>query len=849
MTVSSSVSLILTGQDAGASAAVDAVAGSAGGLGAMLGPAGIVAAGGAAAVGVMVAVGSAAFGMSQDMDTAMNLFQARTNTGEAGMAAFEDAAEGVFNNNWGESLGDVGAAMTLVNTVMGAGSDEIGGLTEQALILRDVFEQDIASSTRAADTAMENFGTSGAEIFDLMTAAIQETGDPADDLLDTINEYSADFAEAGFSAQDMFNLLIAGSDAGIFNMDKTADAVREFNTRLIDGSASSLEAFDTLGTGSAVLWEMFERGVISYDEYNARIASNEPLDHMSVLSEAMQSGMFDGADAMQLVIEQLEDLEDPIARDAAGVALFGSLWEDLGADAILALNDVEDSLGSVEGRTAAAGDIVSQGLGPAWETFKRNVGTSLIPLGDMIGEGLALATPHLITLAAWLGENLPIAVDFLRAKIDEWWPVVVGVIGQIRAFWDRDGSAIVSKAAEVWGLFYGWFESNIARFTALWDGVVALFEGDFEAFGAAIGTFVQITVQRIIDLVSGLWDLVSPWLATLWAGLVEWFTTTDFPALGLQIINAIGDAVAGFWGVIQPWLLDMWTNLQAWFSEQDFAGQGQGMIDRITAAVSTWWANDVLPWLSGVFTSIQLWFTETDWQQLGFTVTTEILTALHGLWVDVSTWLGETYTNFVTWFTETDWEALALELLTRVTTQLATFWEVNLLPWLSGLLTSISTWFIETDWSALATNIISGIVTGLQSGGQQIIDALVGLAQGAIAAWMAFWEEQSPSRRMFRSGANIALGIPPGIESEIPAVDAAMVRLQNAISGPPLTVGPIGGPGAVGGGFGGPGVIPGGGPGGRPVTIGTINIYDSAAAETLIAYLESKVSEAALAGI
>lgn len=56
-------------------------------------------------------------------------------------------------------------------------------------------------------------------------------------MLDTINEYSVHFEQAGFSAEEMFNMLQNGTEAGTFSVDKLGDAVKEFGIRMKDGTA------------------------------------------------------------------------------------------------------------------------------------------------------------------------------------------------------------------------------------------------------------------------------------------------------------------------------------------------------------------------------------------------------------------------------------------------------------------------------------------------------------------------------------------------------------------------------------------------------------------------------------
>ena len=63
------------------------------------------------------------------------------------------------------------------------------------------------------------------------------------DLLDTINEYSVHFKQAGFDAESMFNMLINGTESGTFSVDKLGDTVKEFFIRAKDGSDSTIGAF------------------------------------------------------------------------------------------------------------------------------------------------------------------------------------------------------------------------------------------------------------------------------------------------------------------------------------------------------------------------------------------------------------------------------------------------------------------------------------------------------------------------------------------------------------------------------------------------------------------------------
>ena len=70
----------------------------------------------------------------------------------------------------------------------------------------------------------------------------QNNLDYSGEFLDTLNEYGPQFKAAGYSADEMFNILVAGADAGAWNLDKVGDAAKEFGIRIKDGSTTTEDA-------------------------------------------------------------------------------------------------------------------------------------------------------------------------------------------------------------------------------------------------------------------------------------------------------------------------------------------------------------------------------------------------------------------------------------------------------------------------------------------------------------------------------------------------------------------------------------------------------------------------------
>ena len=192
------------------------------------------------------AVGTAIITAGLDTQKTMNMIQARTGATGAELKELGRTAKAVFISGFGDSLEDAADAVVQVKQVLSETGNEAIESAKKALIMRDVFAVDIPESLRAVRSANKQFGDETAATFDMMATLIQRVGDPSQDLADTINEYAADFAQAGFSQAEFFGILERGVSEGARNFDGLADVVREFTIRSIDGSEKTSDALDKL---------------------------------------------------------------------------------------------------------------------------------------------------------------------------------------------------------------------------------------------------------------------------------------------------------------------------------------------------------------------------------------------------------------------------------------------------------------------------------------------------------------------------------------------------------------------------------------------------------------------------
>lgn len=180
-------------------------------------------------------------------EKAMN--QVAISTGAAGqeLENLQGIASNVYADNFGESMEDAAASVAEVYKRTGLVGEELQKATEDAYTLQNAFGYEVNDSLQAATQLMSTFGITADEAYTLIAQGAQKGLDQNGDMLDTLNEYSVQFANLGYSAEDMFNMLANGVQNGTWSVDKLGDAVKEMNIRLNDGTAD--EALQALGLG------------------------------------------------------------------------------------------------------------------------------------------------------------------------------------------------------------------------------------------------------------------------------------------------------------------------------------------------------------------------------------------------------------------------------------------------------------------------------------------------------------------------------------------------------------------------------------------------------------------------
>ena len=258
----------------------------------------------------------------------------------------------VYASSSAENLNEVAAGMMNVKTATGLTGDALEEATDAALVLNNVLGYEVSESSRTAGALMKNFGVSAQEAYNLIAIGAQNGADKNGDLLDVLNEYSAQYSALGLSAEEFVSSLVDGAEAGVFSVDKVGDAVKEFNIRAKDGSDTTAEAFELLGMNADVMSEKFAAG-----------------------GDTARTAFFE-------VVNALESMDDPLAKNAAAVGLFGTQYEDLEATVLPVLSGIE---GGTLDMYDAVGTLAegAQSMGDEWQaagnSIKAAFGSAITP--------------------------------------------------------------------------------------------------------------------------------------------------------------------------------------------------------------------------------------------------------------------------------------------------------------------------------------------------------------------------------------------------------------------------------------------------------------------------------------
>jgi phage-related minor tail protein len=552
---------------------------------------------GAAAGTAAIALGALAFNSAENLSAALNGVQASTGKTTEEMELMRKSMLDIYNNNFGESFEDIGQAMQIIAQQTNLTGDALTNTTQNAIMIRDTFGIEVSESIRSVNQLMKNFGIDSDEAYNLLSQGAQSGLNANENLADSINEYSVHFAQLGFGAEEMFNMFSNGAIDGVFDIDKLGDAVKEFGIRSKDMSDGTLIAFESLG--------------LSAEQISADFAL----------------GGEKGKAAFELVAQKLSEMKDPLKQVEVGTALFGTMWEDVGAKGVLALTNTKGQIDVNKNALTEINNIKYDTFGEAMIGIKRQLETGiLIPLGEKI-------LPLFETFSTWIQNNMPTIIEKIKEtanSVIKFKDDTVALLNSLTPLF-----AGIGAGALTFGIYTLAINAS-AIATTLWTTVTGVATAAGTAFGAVLA-FITSPIGLVVIAIGALvaagvllyqnWDEVSAFLSKTW----EWIKET-----AVSVFNSILDFFKEY-GLL---ILAIITGPVGW------------AVLLTTAIIKNWDKikettieifNAIKQWIIDKFTEIKVWLTGSleSFKQIGKDIFNYMWDGLKNVWNNISTWMTE----------------------------------------------------------------------------------------------------------------------------------------------------------------------------------------------------------------
>jgi phage-related minor tail protein len=750
--------------------------------------AGLAASGVAGLGAAFMAVGGTAFNFAQEVKQATNDIQAGLGLTADEAQKLGLVAKDVFGNNFGESMEEVAGAIVSIqaafNRLRVDAGENIQSAVESAFALQDVFGIDVAESADAAAALMANFGLSAQQAFDFITKGAQEGLNASDDLIDTIREYTNLFGMQGHSAEQFYSILKTGSASGILGTDKVADAFKESGIRILEMTDEIMEAYTNIGNASfgadlaaqfgqvgdflittqaeaeAAARALAEMGInVSVEDLLIPIQTlNEETGELTlsaqnfgtVFASQVLEGVTDGsltiADAQALALKGLKEMENQVYANSAGVALFGTMWEDLGTQVMVAIDNTTTNLSDLEGATDSL-NVKYDNLGAVFSGVWRQGLIALEPVGVVLLNLANQIAPSIINVMSLVGPAIAAAFNWILNN----GPTVVPILAGI-------GAIIIAAVVPA---FITWATVASAAGAATLVAIAPLIP-PILAIGAIVAVLTAIWVNNWGDIqgkTSAVIEAIVAWFKDFQKGLAlvqSWvtqaatFVVTKFEELRTGAINPI-EAVRNFlmevWEAIYSNTVGKVTEMIAHVINQ-FAKTHPETIGKLQAvyndAIAIWseLSNRIKSFTSALWDNIQSRFNAGKTVLIAIVnfINIGIINAFNNLIAPVISALSRVYTSVESKFNEA--KTVALAKLTELVSGIA------------NLASSFSSKAAE-----IGNAIIDGLKKAISNGAASVLNALADIAKGALQAAKNALGISSPSKEFIYVAQMIISGL------------------------------------------------------------------------------------------
>lgn len=477
----------------------------------------------------LTAVGVAGVTAYDNINQGISIFQTKLGASGVELAKYENIMKQVAVTGVGSFEEVSNAIVTATQNMKGLSDKEIATITEEAMQLANVMDTEVGEVTKVAGMLMTQFGIDGSTALDMIAKGYQKGLDYAGDYMDTLQEYSVHFKSLGFSAQDMFNILIEGAKKGAFNLDKVGDAVKEFNIRSKDGSDTTIQALKSLGFNADKMMHTFANG-----------------------GEGAKK-------AFMQVVQALAKVDDQQKRNVIGVSLFGTMYEDLEKDVIASMGAIKDHMKGFEG-TASEVAKSNKTFAKEMQGYWNEIQIAIKPVGDILKQAVLDVMPYVVSV-----------VKSLSSAFSNLSPTMQKVVIAVGAFVALLPTLIIGLGSltTLSGTFMSGLSVLTKGFSLLSNGFVRLI-GTFKTIIKGIGIISRVFMANpFMLLVVGIavvatliimhWDKIKAYTISVWNSIKDWFA--PYWASFKDMVASVVQGFINTWNRVKSFFVTLWTDI------------------------------------------------------------------------------------------------------------------------------------------------------------------------------------------------------------------------------------------------------------------------------------------------
>lgn len=428
-----------------------------------------------------------------------------------------------------ESMDAVKASVSTVTAYIGDQETAIEGVRRQWALNKDASDESNAAVVKGAAAITKAY--SGVDFTELIQEAneigaslfisneeamglvnsLLKAGFPPEQL-DTIAEYGQQMTDAGFSAKEIQAIFEAGIDTKTWNIDNLNDGVKEARIQMATFGLEVPKAMKPLLADADMSVEKFKA-------WGAAIAA----------------GGEQGSQAMSEMVTWLDGIQDKTVKNELATKIFGTKWEDQGANLLAVFNGIDGAIDQTAQNTDGLNQQIQKiDADPMVKLSEAssNVKTALAP-------ALGMITDLVWNTANWAKNNpqLTASIVAIVAAIGILAGLFVTLTPAIAAVVELVGSAGLSSALAA---LTGPIGITIAAIVLLVTAFVTAYTQS-ETFRDK----VQAVFEKIKEVAMNVFQVVASFIGEKIAQIKQFWNEN-----GTQILQAVTNVFNGIKAVI-----------------------------------------------------------------------------------------------------------------------------------------------------------------------------------------------------------------------------------------------------------------------------------------------------------